>query len=305
MRIGIFTGDVGAGDVDGYIDAAGTARDEGFASYWVSQIFSHDALTLLAVIGREVPDIELGTAVVPTYPRHPMVLAGQALTTNAAAGGRLVLGIGLSHQIVIEGMWGYSFDKPARHMREYLSVLMPLLRGEGISVEGQTLTARGQVTVPGSSPMPVVLAALAPRMLELAGSVADGTLTWCTGPATLESHVIPSINAAADKAGRDAPRVIAGLPVCVTDDKDAARERIAKALAIYPTLPSYKAMLDKEGVANPADIGLIGSEDEVLTGVERLAKVGVTDFARLGDARPTTTNGPVPAPPWSRPCRAD
>ena len=225
--------------------------DEGFSSYWVSQIFGHDALTLLAVIGREVPDIELGTAVVPTYPRHPMVLAGQALTTNAAASGRLVLGIGLSHQIVIEGMWGYSFDKPARHMREYLSVLMPLIRGEAISVEGETLTARGQVTVPGSSPMPVVLAALAPRMLELAGSVADGTLTWCTGPATLESHVIPSINAAADKAGRDTPRVIAGLPVCVTDDKDAARERIAKVLAIYPTLPSYKAMLDKEGVATP------------------------------------------------------
>ena len=121
MRIGIFTGDVGTGDVDGYVDAAGTRRDEGFASYWVSQIFSHDALTLLAVIGREVPDIELGTAVVPTYPRHPMVLAGQALTTNAAASGRLVLGIGLSHQIVIEGMWGYSFDKPARHMREYLT----------------------------------------------------------------------------------------------------------------------------------------------------------------------------------------
>ncbi len=280
MRIGIFTGDVNDGTVDGYVVAARTAREQGFASYWVSQIFSHDALTLLAVIGREVPDIELGTAVVPTYPRHPMVLAGQALTTNAAAGGRLVLGIGLSHQVVIEGMWGYSFDKPARHMREYLSALMPLIRGEGISIDGQTLTARGQVTVPGSSPMPVVLAALAPRMLELAGAVADGTLTWCTGPATLESHVIPSINAAADKAGRDAaPRVIAGLPVCVTDDKDAARERIAKALAIYPTLPSYKAMLDKEGVGNPADIGLLGSEDEVLAGIERLEKIGVTDFA--------------------------
>ena len=279
MRIGIFTGDVGEGTVDGYVDAARTAHEQGFGSYWVSQIFSHDALTLLAVIGREVPGIELGTAVVPTYPRHPMVLAGQALTTNQAAGGRLVLGIGLSHQIVIEGMWGYSFDKPARHMREYLSALMPLIRGEGIAVEGQTLTARGQVTVPGSSPMPVVLAALAPRMLELAGSVADGTLTWCTGPATLESHVIPSINAAADKAGRATPRVIAGLPVCVTDDKDAARERIAKALAIYPTLPSYKAMLDKEGVGNPADIGLIGSEDDVVAGVERLQKIGVTDFA--------------------------
>jgi F420-dependent oxidoreductase-like protein len=300
MRIGIFTGDVGTGDVDGYVDAARTAREQGFASYWVSQIFSHDALTLLAVVGREVPDIELGTAVVPTYPRHPMVLAGQALTTNQAAGGRLVLGIGLSHQIVIEGMWGYSFEKPARHMREYLSALMPLIRGEGISVEGQTLTARGQVTVPGSSPMPVVLAALAPRMLELAGSVADGTLTWCTGPATLESHVIPSINAAADKAGRDTPRVIAGLPVCVTEDKDAARERIAKALAIYPTLPSYKAMLDKEGVGNPADIGLIGGEDEVVAGVERLQKIGVTDFAASempanDDERERTRNALVAA----------
>ncbi len=280
MRIGIFTGDVGEGTVDGYVAAARTAHEQGFASYWVPQVFSHDALTILAIIGREVPGIELGTSVVPTYPRHPMVLAGQALTTNAAAGGRLVLGIGLSHQVVIEGMWGYSFDKPARHMREYLSALLPLLRGEAISYQGETLTARGQVTVPGSSPMPVVLAALAPRMLELAGAVADGTLTWCTGPATLESHVIPSINAAAEKAGRDAtPRVIAGIPVCVTDDKEAARERIAKSLAIYPTLPSYKAMLDKEGVENPADIGLLGSEDEVLSGIDHFAKIGVTDFA--------------------------
>jgi F420-dependent oxidoreductase-like protein len=280
MRIGIFNGDVGEGTVDGYVAAARTAHEQGFASYWTPQVFNHDALTLLAIIGREVPDIELGTSVVPTYPRHPMVMASQALTTNAAAGGRLVLGIGLSHQVVIEGMWGYSFDKPARHMREYLSALMPLLRGEAISYQGETLTARGGVTVPGSSPMPVVLAALAPRMLELAGSVADGTLTWCTGVATLESHVIPSITAAAEKAGRDtAPRVIAGIPVCVTDDKAAARERIAKSLAIYPTLPSYKAMLDKEGVENPADIGLLGSEDEVREGVERFAKIGVTDFA--------------------------
>ncbi len=280
MRIGIFTGDVGDGTIDGYIAAARSAHEQGFASYWVPQVFSHDALTILALIGREVPGIELGTSVVPTYPRHPMVLAGQALTANAAAGGRLVLGIGLSHQVVIEGMWGYSFDKPARHMREYLNALMPLIRGEAISYQGETLTARGGLAIAGSSPMPVVLAALAPRMLELAGSVADGTLTWCTGPATLESHVIPSINAAAEKAGRDAvPRVIAGLPVCVTDDKAAARERIAKSLAIYPTLPSYKAMLDKEGVENPADIGLLGSEDEVREGVARLEKIGVTDLA--------------------------
>ena len=279
MRIGIFTGDVGDGTIDGYVAAARTAQEQGFHDYWIPQVFNHDALTLLAIIGREVPDIGLGTSVVPTYPRHPMMLASQALTTNAASGGRLVLGIGLSHQVVIEGMWGYSFDKPARHMREYLSALLPLLRGEGVSYQGETLTARGQVAVPGGNPMPVVLAALAPRMLELAGAVADGTLTWCTGPATLESHVIPSINAAAEKAGRAAPRVIAGLPVCVTDDKAAAGERIAKSLAIYPTLPSYKAMLDKEGVGSPADIALLGSEDEVRAGIERLAKAGVTDLA--------------------------
>src|SRR5262245_16727111 len=168
MRIGIFQGDVGDGTIDGYVAAARTAHEQGFASYWVPQVFSHDALTVLAIVGREVEGIEVGTSVVPTYPRHPMVLAGQALTANAAAGGRLVLGIGLSHQIVIEGMWGYSFDKPARHMREYLSVLLPLLRGEAISYQGETLTARGGITIPGASPMTVVLAALAPRTLQLA-----------------------------------------------------------------------------------------------------------------------------------------
>ena len=239
MRIGIFTGDVGDGDCR-WLHRRRRDRSgrKGSPSYWVSQVFSHDALTLLAVIGREVPDIELGTAVVPTYPRHPMVLAASGADDERGvrADGSM-LGIGLSHQIVIEGMWGYSFDKPARHMREYLSALMPLLRGEGIAVEGQTLTARGQVTVPGSSPMPVVLAALAPRMLELAGAVADGTLTWCTGPATLESHVIPSINCRGGQGGpRRAPSHRRAPRVRHRRQGRRPRERIAKALAIYPTL---------------------------------------------------------------------
>jgi F420-dependent oxidoreductase-like protein len=279
MRIGIFMGDSGSGSVDDVVGAAGRAADEGFSSYWLPQIFGVDALTTLAVVGREVPGIELGTAVVPTYPRHPMMLAGQALTTQAASGGRLVLGIGLSHQFVIENMFGYSFDKPVRHLREYHDILLPLLRGEPVQYKGETLTALGTVTVPGATPPRTVVAALGPQMLALAGRLTDGTLTWCVGTSTLASYTVPTIRAAAEAAGRPAPRVIAGLPVAVTDDQAAARERMAKNLAIYPTLPSYRAMLDREGVAGPADIAVCGSEEEVLDGIGRLADAGVTDLA--------------------------
>src|SRR6478735_8234898 len=164
MRIGIFTGDVGEGTVDGYVNAARTAHEQGFGSYWVSQIFSHDALTLLAVIGREVPGIELGTAVVPTYPRHPMMLAQQALTVQAASGGRLCLGIGLSHQIVVESMWGLPFTKPVRHLREYLEVLMPLLEGGSVAFDGEDFRVHGAIDVPGGSRPVVLVAALGAQM---------------------------------------------------------------------------------------------------------------------------------------------
>src|SRR4051795_6977877 len=177
MRIGIFGGDAAAGGgLDGLVQAARETAEQGFAGYWLPQIFGVDAITTLAVIGREVDGIELGTAVVPTYPRHPMMLAAQSLTANAASNGRFTLGIGLSHQIVIEGMFGYSFEKPARHMREYLAILLPLLRGEKVAFEGETLKANAMqpVRVDGSTPPQVLLAALAPRMLELAGSLTDG-----------------------------------------------------------------------------------------------------------------------------------
>jgi F420-dependent oxidoreductase-like protein len=226
-----------------------------------------------------VPDIYLGTAVVPTYPRHPMMLAQQALTVQQATGNRFMLGIGLSHQVVIEGMYGLSFDKPARHMREYLAILMPLLRQENCSTEGDTLTFRGAINCADATPPPVLLAALAPRMLELAGGTADGTITWMTGPATLESYIVPTISAAAEKAGKRAPAVASSLPICVTDDPDGARTRAANEFQIYGFLPSYRAMLDKEGAAGPADVAIVGDEQTVAKGVQRLADVGVTDFA--------------------------
>ena len=275
MRLGLFLENR---DIDTFVKLSRSAADDGFASVWTSQIFRLDALTALAVAAREVPNIEFGTGVVPTYPRHPMTLAIQAMTTQSVAGGRLALGIGLSHQMVVEGMWGYDFSKPARHMREYLSALLPLLRGESVNFQGETLKCVGQVDNPKGVGVPVLLAALAPRMLELAGSLCDGTVTWMTGPETIESHIVPSLRAAADKADRPDPRVVMCLPVAVTDDVAAAKETAATAFAIYGHLPSYRAMLDREGAAGPADVIIAGTEDQVAEQVQSMAKRGVTDF---------------------------
>jgi 5,10-methylenetetrahydromethanopterin reductase len=282
MRIGIFGGETGqgAGGIDELVKTVKETADQGFASHWMPQIFGLDALTALAVVGREVPDVELGTSVIPTYPRHPMMLAGQALTTQKATNGRLALGIGLSHQIVVESMWGLSFDKPVRHMREYLSILRPLLRCEPVSFRGESFSTSGSLTLENPyGPPPILVAALGTQMLNVTGRLADGTITWMTGPSTLAEHTIPTLRSAAAAAGRpEAVRVVAGLPVCVTDDEAAGRERAAQVFAIYGQLPSYRAMLDREGAQGPADVALVGDEAAVRTGVERLAEAGVTDF---------------------------
>lgn len=278
VRIGIFAGHVANGPADKIVQAAQAAADDGFATIWLPQIFGMDALTVLAVVGHEVPGIELGTAVVPTFPRHPMVMAQQALTVQSVSGGRLVLGIGLSHQPVIEGMFGLSFEKPVRHLKEYLAVLVPLLRGESVSYAGETISTNAAVDVRGASPVPVLVAALGPQMLSLTGRVAEGTVTWMTGPKTIEQHVVPTITRAAEEAGRPAPRVAVGLPVCVTDDAATARRGASDLFQIYGTLPSYRAMLDREGVEGPADVAIVGNEDEVRAAVEHLASIGATDF---------------------------
>ncbi|MBA3279877.1 MAG: TIGR03564 family F420-dependent LLM class oxidoreductase [Geodermatophilaceae bacterium] len=271
------------GDLENQIRRAAEA---GFSSAWLANIFALDALTALAVAGRNVPGIELGTAVVPTYPRHPAALAQQAITAHLALGERLVLGIGTSHKVVVEGAFGYSFDRPARHMRDYLSALVPLLVEGRVDVEGETITARYQATGPRPDrPPSVVLAALAPRMLELAGTYADGTILWMTGPVTIRDHIVPTIGAAAEAAGRPAPRIICTLPVCVTRDEGAARQRADKVFAMYGRLPSYRAMLDREGAAGPGAVAIIGDQDAVVQQIRGLAAVGVTDFVAAEFAR--------------------
>ncbi|MGF7235065.1 MAG: TIGR03564 family F420-dependent LLM class oxidoreductase [Frankia sp.] len=279
MRIGVsLTGPTNADAFETLGAEVRRAVDDGFASAWMSNIFGLDALTALAVVGSQVPGIELGTAVVPTYPRHPAALAQQALTTNLAIGGRLALGIGLSHKIVIEGMYGHSYDRPVRHMDEYLSVLLPLINGENAAFEGETLSAQIGLTIPRPRRPPVLLAALAPRMLKLAGARAEGPVLWMTGPATVRDHIVPTITAAADAAGRPAPRVVCVLPVSVTGDVDGARAEAARAFAVYNRLPSYRAMLDREGAADPGGVAIVGDEDSVTEQIAALARFGVTDF---------------------------
>jgi len=266
-------------EFDEVVAQVAALAEAGIEAAWSSQIFGYDALTTLAVIGHEVPSIHLGTAVVPTFPRHPLMLAAQALTVQAASGGRLTLGIGLSHQVVIENVFGHSFDKPARHMREYLSILVPALQGEQVTFEGETMKAStfGPLGISASAP-PVLVAALGSLMLGLAGRLASGTITWMTGPTTVEQHIVPTIEAAARDAGRSRPEVCVGLPVCVTDDADAARAKAAEVFAIYGNLPSYRAMLDREGATGPADVAIIGTEAEVVAQVRRLGAIGATDF---------------------------
>jgi 5,10-methylenetetrahydromethanopterin reductase len=272
MDIGIFSS---PGSVDGLVAAAKGAHEDGFGSYWTSQIFSLDALTALAVAAREVPDIRFGTGVVPIQPRHPMMLAGQALTVSQVSGGRLDLGIGLSHQMVVEGMWGLPFDKPVRQMREYLEALGPLLRGEDPQLSGETVTARGALEVKADPPS-VLVAALGPQMLKVTGRLADGTVTWMTGPRTLADLTVPTIQAAAEEAGRPEPRVVAALPICVTDDEADARARAAQEFAVYGILPSYRAMLDREGMAGPEDLALVGPADAVAGRIAEVADAGAS-----------------------------
>jgi 5,10-methylenetetrahydromethanopterin reductase len=263
------------GDLAGQARAAASA---GLASAWLGQMYDIDPLTALAVVGREVPGISLGTAVTVTHSRHPITMSSQAQTAQAATGGRLLLGIGVSHRRPVEQRYGQQFDRPARHMREYLTALHSLLHDGTAAFHGQAITADTSgfsAHVAGSTPPPVLVAALGPAMLRVAGELADGTVTWMAGPRTLEASIVPAITAAA--AGRAAPQVVVSLPVCVTSDRDGATNRAAKGLAFYAEIPSYKTVLDIEGAA-PADVAVIGDERHVERRLRQLADVGATHF---------------------------
>jgi F420-dependent oxidoreductase-like protein len=284
MRVSTMIGEVrGPAGHDDLITQAAAARD--LDGIWSAQALGWDALTSLLVAAGHAPGVPLGTAVVPVRQRHPLTLAGQALSVQAATGGRLTLGIGAGIGAMTGAMFGLPADRPVRYLREYLQVLRPLLRGEPVTHSGEYLSLMGTVDVPTPAPE-VLLAALGPAMLRLAGEAADGTVTWMTGPRTLESHVVPRITAAAAETGRPAPRIVAALPVCVTADPDAARDRIGERFAMAAQVPEYRAALDRENAAGPQDVAVVGDEETVARAVRRLAGIGVTEFvaAPLGDA---------------------
>jgi 5,10-methylenetetrahydromethanopterin reductase len=274
-------GQEGSSIIDAYVDQVAALRDEGFARVWSTQMpFERDLLTAMAVAFREVDGIEIGTGVLPIQNQHPMLLAQRALTLNVIASGRLVLGLGMTHQTVTEGMWGIPWDKPIRRLGEFLDGLLPLLHGEQADAVGETVTTRGALQIPGATAPDVLIAALGPQMLRLAGRRVAGTITWMTGPKTLAEHVGPALRAAAAEAGRPpgAVRVAAALPISVTDDVDAARKVAAEQFAMYGYLPSYRAMLDREGYAGPEDAALIGDEEEVSGRIDELRAAGVDEF---------------------------
>lgn len=281
MKIGINgTGLVQKASVAAVTQHAAQAAADGFSHYSLAEhpTGGFDALTVLAAVGQAVPDIELGTAIVPTYPRHPMVLAGQTLTSADIVGPRLVLGIGLSHQVMMAQL-GIGFDKPIRHLREYLSILMPLLRDGTVDYDGETLSCHAQLFRPADVNVPVVVAALGPQALAVCGRLADGTTLAWVGPKTIREHIVPRLSEAAAKADRDTPRVIATLPVCVTDDPAPVRAVLEKNMRMYTELPSYRAMFEREGVDGPADVAIVGSRAEVEDTISTLAAAGVTHFA--------------------------
>lgn len=283
------------GEVDGPITTDGLKAQVAAAgpvhTLWAPQALGWDALTALTTAGSQNTDIRLGTAVIPVRQRHPLVLAGQALSVQAATGNRLTLGIGSGIAMMVNGMFGLPADRPVAFLREYLTGLSPLLHGEPVDLRGEFLTMRGTTDVPGAEPPPVLLAALGPAMLRLAGSAAGGAITWMAGPRTLESHVVPLVTAAA--RDRPAPRIVAALPVCVTGDAAGARDRIAARFGLAGQVPEYRRVLDIEDVTGPQDVALTGDEETVTRGIERLAASGITEFVAApvgtaGERRRTT-----------------
>ncbi len=293
IRIGASVADPGGMSLDTLVGQIEAAEKSGFYSVWIANIFGMDAMTLAAVAGGRTSRIEIGTAVVPTHSRHPLYMAQQALATQAACGGRFALGLGPSHKIVIENMLGLSYAHPARHVEEYLRVVTDLTRKGKTSFEGELYRVNGSLKVSCGPPPPVLIGALGPRMRRIAGAIGDGTITWMTGRRTLAEQVIPGVRAAAREAGRPEPRIVAGIPVVLTNDPIGAREAANKTFSIYGTLPSYRAMLDAEGLAGPGDLAIAGDEAEIERAICAFRDAGASDFHAAAFAHGADQKGSV------------
>ncbi len=276
MRIGLSGG---AATTDALIDQATRAEADGFASLWYASAIAADPLVAIALCGRATTSIELGTSVLQTYTAHPVLQANRAISVATAMGRPgFTLGLGPSHQAPVEGAYGLSYAHPGRHTEEYVSVVTAMLAGEAVDLDGDEF----QVHVPGRGapvdpPVPVLVAALAPRMLRVAGEQTDGTILWMGNARAVETHVAPRLTAAASAAGRPPPRIVAGLPVAVHDDVVEARRAAGAMFAGYGDLPNYRRLLDIGGAAGPAEAAIVGDETAVEEQIRRLFDAGATD----------------------------
>ena len=293
MRIGL---PGGAASVDKLISQAQRAEADGFTSLWYAGAAGGDPIAAMTLAGRATERIELGTSVLQTYPTHPAAMASRAASVAAAFGRPgFTLGVGPSHRPVIEGAYGLSYAHPGRHTEEYVQILAPLLRGEDVAFDGDDFHVRlGGAAAPPAQPVPLLVAALGPRLLRVAGTHADGTVTWMANATAIKDLVAPRIRAAATVAGRPEPRIVAGLPVAVVDpgEEAAARQAAAQLFAVYGTLPNYQRVLAAGGVTQPADAAVVGDEATVAARIEELFAAGATDVWAapfpVGDDRPAS-----------------
>jgi F420-dependent oxidoreductase-like protein len=261
------------------VEQAVQAEADGFPSAWTVHFSTNvDALSVLAAAGARTGRIGLGVGVVPAFPRHPAALAQQAATVQALTGGRLTLGVGVSHRPVIEGMHGLEFDPPVARMREYLTVLKAVLDTGAAQLDGTYYRVNARVAVPETSPVPVLVGALSPGMVRAAGELADGVATWLAGPRTLSGAIVPLLTETAAGAGRPPPRVVAAMPVAVTEDAAAARAAADVVFARYATLEIYQRQLEREGVGSPGELAIAGDEAAVVAELRRFALAGVTEM---------------------------
>jgi F420-dependent oxidoreductase-like protein len=276
VRIGL---NGGAASVEKMIEQAQRAEADGFSALWYPSAVAGDPITPMAVAGRATTTIELGTSVLQTYTTHPVLQANRVAAASSAMGRPgLTLGVGPSHAPVIEGIYGMSYATPGRHTEEYVGILAALLRGEAVDVAGAELTLRGVQPHPIPYPVPLLVAALGPRLLRVAGAVADGTILWMGNARAIETHVAPRIGKAAADAGRPAPRIVAGLPVAVHDDVDAARAKAAEQFVVYGQLPNYQRILDHGDASGPAEAAIVGDEASVASQLQGLLDAGATDI---------------------------
>ena len=282
MRLGLFIGAVPTGlTLTEQVKQIIEAEKSGLDSFWLAQTGESDVLTTIALAGGETDRIELGTGVIPTYTRHPNVLAQQAVTVNSAVGGRLLLGIGPSHKPNTEGL-GLRYERPAQHIREYVQILRSLTVEGEVDFRGEYYTGlTTRFNLEGSTPFPILVSALAPRMLQIAGELADGTVTWMAGVTALRNYLIPEIRRAASEAGRSDPRVVVGVPVAVVDDQEEGRSVASEVFSVYGKLDNYRRILDRGEVEGPASVAITGDENSVASQIEEYASIGVTDLVAM------------------------